>query len=58
MENKASVTQKYRRGIDDTRSVHVKPLYSSCFFLCNYEGVPRFTDSGDDFDFVYSSASS
>ena len=58
MENKASVSQKYRRGIDDTRGVHVKPLYRSCFFLCNYEGVPRCTDSGDDFDFVYSSASS
>lgn len=26
MENKANVFQRYRRGIDDNRSVQVKPL--------------------------------
>ena len=51
-ENEARIRQRYRRYPKRTSQAPRR-----CFFLCDDGGVPRCTDSGDDFDFVYSSVS-
>ena len=51
-ENEARIRQRYRRYPKRTSQAP-----SSCIFLCDDVGVPRCTDSGDDFDFVYRSVS-
>ena len=53
MTNEARICQRNRRYPKRTSQAP-----RSCIFLCNYGGVPRCTDSGDDFNFVYSSVSS
>ena len=52
MEIEARIRQRYRRHPKRTSQTP-----SSCIFLCDDGGVPRCTDSGDDFNFVYSSIS-
>ena len=52
MEIDARIRQRYRRHPKRTSQTP-----SSCIFLCDDGGVPRCTDSGDDFNFVYSSIS-
>ena len=52
MENEARIHQRYRRHPKRTSQAP-----SSCIFLCDDGGVPRCTDSGDYFNFVYSSVS-
>ena len=52
MENEARIRQRYRRYPKRTSQAPRR-----CFFLSDDGGVPRCTDSGDDFDFVYSSVS-
>ena len=51
-ENEARIRPRYRRYPKRTSQAP-----SSCIFLCDDVGVPRCTDSGDDFDFVYRSVS-
>ena len=53
MENEARIRQRYRRYPKSTSEAPRR-----CIFLCDDGGVPRCTDSGDDFDFVYSIVSS
>ena len=43
--------REFIRGIDDTRSAQVKHLAATS--SSDDGDVPRCTDSGDDFDFVY-----
>ena len=50
MANEARICQRYRRYPKRTSQAP-----SSCIFLCDDGSVPRCTDSGDDFNFVYSS---
>ena len=50
MEKEARICQRYRRYPKRTSQAP-----SSCIFLCDDGSVPRCTDSGDDFNFVYSS---
>ena len=52
MANEARICQRYRRYPKRTSQAP-----SSCIFLCDDGGVPRCTDSGDDFNFVFSSVS-
>ena len=52
MANEARICQRYRRYPKRTSQAS-----SSCIFLCDDGGVPRRTDSGDDFNFVFSSVS-
>ena len=52
MANGARICQRYRRYPKRTSQAP-----SSCIFLCDDGGVPRCTDSGDDFNFVFSSVS-
>ena len=52
MENEARIRQRYRRYPKRTSQAP-----RSCIFLCDDGGVSRCPDSGDDFDFVYSSVS-
>ena len=52
MEKEARIRQRYRRNPKRTSQAP-----SSCIFLCDDGSVPRCTDSGDDFNFVYSSVS-
>ena len=52
MVNEARICQRYRRYPKRTSQAS-----SSCIFLCDDGGVPRRTDSGDDFNFVFSSVS-
>ena len=52
MENEARIRQRYRRHLKRTSQA-----LRSCIFLYDDGGVLRCTDSGDDFNFVYSSVS-
>ena len=52
MANEARICQRYRRYPKRTSQAS-----SSCIFLCDDGGVPRCTDSGDEFNFVFSSVS-
>ena len=52
MEKEARICQRYRRYPKSTSQAP-----RSCIFLCDGGGVSRCQDSGDDFDFVYSSVS-
>ena len=52
MANEARICQRYQRY-----PKRKSQAPSSCILLCDDGGVPQCTDSGDDFNFVFSSVS-